>query len=97
MGMSCRTNSTIWSILYFNNEQLGTKKVGGLGAQKLKKDFSEIEREADMADQVKHRLEEDRKLGEAKRIEDESKAAANMRLAYQDISLQQKKQVCTFS
>ena len=73
--------------------QLGAKKAGGLGAQKVKKDFSEIEREAEMADQVKNRIEEDRKVDEAKRIEEESKAAANMRLAYQDISLQQKKRV----
>ena len=46
-----------------------------------------------MADQIKYKIEEDRKIDEAKRIEDESKAAANMRLAYQDLSLQQKKQV----
>ena len=64
-----------------------------MGAQKVKKDFSEIEREAEIADQMKYRLEEDRKLEEEKRMEDESKAAANMRLAYQDISLQQKKKV----
>lgn len=71
---------------------LGAKKSGGLGAQKVKKDFSEIEKEAEIADQVKYKLDEDRKIDEAKRIEDESKAAANMRLAYQDLSLQQKKQ-----
>ena len=46
-----------------------------------------------MADQMKYKIEEDRKIDEAKRVEEESKAAANMRLAYQDISLQQKKQV----
>lgn len=71
--------------------QLGAKKSGGLGAQKVKKDFSEIEKEAEMADQVKYKLEEDRKIDETKRIEDQSKAAANMRLAYQDLALQQNK------
>ena len=55
--------------------------------------FGFTPREAEIADQVKYRLEEDRKLEEEKRMEDESKAAANMRLAYQDISLQQKKKV----
>ena len=63
-----------------------------MGAQKVKKDFSEIEKEAEMADQVKYKMEEDRKIDDAKRIEEESKVAANMRLAYQDLSLQQKKQ-----
>jgi len=70
---------------------LGAKKGGGLGAQKAKKSFAEIEREAEMADQIKERMEQERKVNEAKRIEDEAVAAANMKLAYQDMSAKSKK------
>jgi hypothetical protein len=40
--------------------QLGAKKGGGMGAQKVKKDFAEIEREAELADQVKFEAFESR-------------------------------------
>ena len=69
--------------------QLGAKK--GLGAQRVKKDFAEIEREAELADQVKERMEEEKKEQAAKTVEEEAKAVASMRLAYQDLSVQQKK------
>ena len=44
-----------------------------------------------MADQVKERMEEEKKEQAAKTVEEEAKAVASMRLAYQDLSVQQKK------
>lgn len=72
---------------------LGAKKTGGggLGAQKAKKTFAEIEKEAEIADQMKVRIEEERQADEAKRVEDEATTTANMKLAYQDMSAKTKK------
>ena len=57
----------------------------------MKKDFAEIEREAELADQVKTRIEEERQAAAITKQQDEEKAAASMRLAYKDLSLEQKK------
>jgi len=69
---------------------LGGKK--GLGATKVTKDFSEIERHAEMADNIAVTRREEAKA-EAARTEEEAAAQlASMRLAYQDLTVQQDKQ-----
>lgn len=64
---------------------LGGKK--GLGAQKAVKDFAEIEREAEMADNIAVTRREEA----VKSAEEQEAAAVSMRLAYQDLENQQKK------
>lgn len=70
---------------------LGAKK-GGLGAQRVTKDFAEIEKEAELADQIALTRTEAAKVEPARNPEEEARAMASMRLAYQDLSLQQKRE-----
>lgn len=64
----------------------GAKK-GGLGATKVKANFADIEQQANMADQLKEKVPE-KKLTE----EEEAETIASVRLAYQDLSVQAKRQ-----
>jgi len=80
---------------------IGTKKPGGkrpglggkkgLGATKVVKDFAEIEREAEMADNIAVVRKEEARISAAKSEEDQAASMASMRLAYQDLGVQQKK------
>nr|CAD7433019.1 unnamed protein product [Timema monikensis] len=70
---------------------MGAKK-GGLGAHKVKTNFADIEREATMADQLKVQAAEEAKMAAERSAEEQHKHMASMRLAYQDLGLQQKKE-----
>lgn len=63
---------------------MGARKVGGLGAIKVKTNFAEIEQRANMANQLKESpIVPDKPLT----AEEEIESVASMRLAYQDLSL----------
>ncbi|XP_003742094.1 ADP-ribosylation factor GTPase-activating protein 2 [Galendromus occidentalis] len=70
---------------------LGARKAGGLGAQKASVNFDELEREAKMQEELKAQMEANQKLQVAQTKEQKEKQIASMRLAYQELSEQQKK------
>ncbi|KAL4232970.1 ADP-ribosylation factor GTPase-activating protein 2 [Mactra antiquata] len=67
-------------------------KKGGFGAQKVKTDFKEIESRAEQQDKDRENMAANLALQEAKSREEQEKQLASMRLAYQDMSVQRKKQ-----
>ncbi|KAH9505624.1 ADP-ribosylation factor GTPase-activating protein 2 [Bulinus truncatus] len=68
------------------------KKGKGLGAQRVQKDFGAIESRAQQVDKEREELAKNIAVEEAKTKEEQEKQIANMKLAYQDMSLQRKKE-----
>ncbi|XP_055889652.1 ADP-ribosylation factor GTPase-activating protein 2 isoform X1 [Biomphalaria glabrata] len=68
------------------------KKGKGLGAQRVQKDFGAIESRAQQVDKEREELAKNIAVEEAKTKEEQEKQMASMRLAYQDMSLQRKKE-----
>ncbi|XP_052808989.1 ADP-ribosylation factor GTPase-activating protein 2-like isoform X3 [Mya arenaria] len=76
---------------------IGQKKTakkgkGGFGAQKVKANFKDIENKAEMRDKEREQMAANMAIQEAKTKEEQEKSLASMRLAYQDMSVERKKQ-----
>lgn len=70
--------------------QLGAKK-SGLGATKVTKNFAELEREAELAEESRLRAMEETAKQAALTVKEQEEREAAVRLAYKDLSSQQQK------
>lgn len=68
---------------------LGNKRNSGLGAQKAMTSFAEVEKEAELSEKLKVQVQ---KENEESKKELEPAQIASVRLAYEDLSIKQKKQ-----
>ncbi|XP_063971176.1 ADP-ribosylation factor GTPase-activating protein 2-like isoform X1 [Lytechinus pictus] len=71
---------------------LGVRKGKGLGAQKVKANFDDIESQAQQQDKMREENAKMVELQKAKTKEEEEARMASMRLAYKDMSVEMKKQ-----
>ncbi|XP_070141447.1 ADP-ribosylation factor GTPase-activating protein 2 isoform X2 [Drosophila kikkawai] len=67
---------------------LGARKVGGLGATKVKTNFADIEARANAANEMKTSIAQAVPADKPQTAEEELETVASMRLAYQELSLQ---------
>lgn len=76
--------------MWFFFAQLGVKR-GGLGATKVKTNFADIEREAEIAEESRIRALEETAREAALSVKEQEQREAAVRLAYKDISNEQLK------
>ncbi|XP_014787350.1 ADP-ribosylation factor GTPase-activating protein 2 [Octopus bimaculoides] len=80
------------SVLTAKKTSTSKKGKGGLGAQRVKTNFTEIESRAQRMDKEKEDLEALRNMEQVRNKAEEERQIASMKLAYQDMKLERKKE-----